>query len=84
MSIHRGPKQFGHIAMKSMCDECGNARSKGNHDLCSRRRQVRTAELTSSFGPPSMSERAAAAAHRSKSAETLKRHNALASGAGNE
>lgn len=84
MSIHPGPKQFGHIAMKSMCNECGNARSKGNHDLCSRRRQVRTAELASSFGPPSMSERAAAAAHRAKSAETLKRYNALTAGAGNE
>ncbi|RUT30874.1 hypothetical protein WG29040_23330 [Pseudomonas sp. PAMC 29040] len=84
MSIHLGPKQFGHLAMKSMCDECGNARSKGSHERCSRRRQVRTAELSSSFSPPSMSELAAAAAHRSQSAETQKRYNALVSSAGNE
>lgn len=79
MSIHRGPKQFGHLAMKSMCDECGYPRSKGNHERCSRRRQVRTAELASSFSPPSLSERAAAAVRREQSAEALKSYSALTS-----
>jgi hypothetical protein len=43
MSIHPGPKVFGHIHVKSVCDECGRARSSGNHQKCSKRRQVRTA-----------------------------------------
>lgn len=45
MSIHKGPKPFGHIRVKSVCDECGRARSSGNHQICSKKRQVRTAAL---------------------------------------
>ncbi len=45
MSIHLGPKPFGHIRVKSVCDECGRARSSGNHAKCSKKRQVRTASL---------------------------------------
>lgn len=45
MSIHQGPQPFGHIRVKSMCDECGRARSSGNHEKCSKKRQVRTASL---------------------------------------
>lgn len=41
MSIYQGPKPFGHIHVKSMCDECGRARSSGNHQKCSKKRQVR-------------------------------------------
>ena len=45
MSINPGPKTFGHIRIKSVCDECGRARSSGNHEKCSKKRQVRTASL---------------------------------------
>lgn len=45
MSIHPAPKTYGHIRVKSICDECGRARSVGNHEKCSKKRQVRTASL---------------------------------------
>lgn len=45
MSIHPGPIVLGHIRIKSICDECGRPRSSGNHVICSKKRQVRTASL---------------------------------------
>lgn len=45
MSIHPARKTYGHIRIKSICDECGRARSAGNHEKGSKKRQVRTALL---------------------------------------
>lgn len=45
MSLYPGPIVLGHIRVKSICDECGRARSSGNHQKCSKKRQVRTASL---------------------------------------
>lgn len=80
MSIHPGPKQFGHLRVKSVCDECGIARVKGNHEKCSKRRQVRTASLAATYRRPERNEGPVLNPSQRQSAETLKRFNALASG----
>ena len=43
MSINPAQKTYGHISFKTVCDECGKARSAGSHKKCSKARQVRAA-----------------------------------------
>lgn len=45
MSISPAKKTYGNLSFKTICDECGNARSSGNHTNCSKARQARAASI---------------------------------------
>ena len=45
MSINPAKKTYGNLSFKTICDECGKARSSGNHQSCSKARQVRAAAV---------------------------------------
>lgn len=45
MSISPAKKTYGNLSFKTICDECGKARSIGSHQKCSKARQVRAAAV---------------------------------------